>query len=191
MKTEKKDRGNRWNTGGGKHISTLGAISAPLPPLHPTPCLYIPSLPLSWLCHPSWEWVPQRHADCRSQRQKTPSSSCSANQSRSKNTLLQVERSFSLSQLFMCQGSTFSGIIKGDETTQHVFRKVFSSTMSWVNKAALAMLLLAMEHVTQATDKGEVTERIQYEDNLQHCLSHTKCGQRGVPNGSILEERDK
>lgn len=112
-----KKRGNRWNTGGGKHISTLGAISSPLPPLHPTPRLSIPSLPLSWLCHPSWEWDPQRHAGCRSQRQKTPSSSCSANQSRSKNTLLLVKSSFSLGHLFMRQAWTFSTMIKGDEMT--------------------------------------------------------------------------
>lgn len=35
---------------------------------------------------------------------------------------------------------------------------------------------------------GGFTERIQHEDDLQCCLSHAKCGQRGVPNTSVLEE---
>lgn len=60
--------------------------------------------------------------------------------------------------------------------------------MSWVNKAGLTMLLLAMEHATQATDKGESLKRIQHEDDLQHCLCKAKRGQRGVPNASILDD---
>lgn len=62
--------------------------------------------------------------------------------------------------------------------------------MSWVNKAGWTMLLLAMEHATPATDKSRVTQRIQHEDNLQHRLSHAKCGQRRVPNASVLEDGD-
>lgn len=55
------------------------------------------------------------------------------------------------------------------------------------------MSLLAMEDATWAK-KGQgqregVTERIQHEDNLQYCLSHTECRQSGVPDTSILKER--
>lgn len=116
-KAEKRKGGGapRWSAGGLKHISTLEAISSPLPPLHPTPCPSVPSLPLSWLCHPSWEWVPQRHAGCKSQRQRTPSSSWWTNQSRTQNTCIFL--SIPTLHLFTCNK-------KGDETKKHVFRKV-------------------------------------------------------------------
>lgn len=52
------------------------------------------------------------------------------------------------------------------------------------------MMLLAMKHATPTTNKVRVTQRIQHEDDLQHRLSHSKCGQRSVPNASVLEDRD-
>lgn len=149
---------------------------------HPSPCPSAPSLPLSWLCHPSWESVGQKLAGCKSQRLRTPSSSCSTSRSRNKKTSLIT----SVLNLYR--------EVKKRGELELVFRKVSSSTVYRLNQTGRTLSLLALEHATTAKKKGRgwregVSGRIQHEHNLQYCLSHAERRQSGVPNTSILKDR--
>lgn len=44
---------------------------------------------------------------------------------------------------------------------------------------------------TKGVGGGGVTKRIQHEDDLQRRLSHAKCGERGVPDASVLDDGDR
>lgn len=103
--------------------------------------------------------------------------------------------------LTWAKSAPFHRPIIGDETADGVFRKVTDSSMSWTNKAGRTMLLLAVEHdASTATDKrpgggggggGAVTERIQHQDDFQRRLSHAERGQRGVPDASVLGNKQR
>lgn len=62
------------------------------------------------------------------------------------------------------------------------------SKQSWLDNVALGHGACYFSHRQKKRGGRGVTERIQHEDDLQCCLSHAKCGQRGVPDTSVLED---